>query len=77
MGIITCYHIIHAQGLTEMLKLGFAEGMDEQHYWDLVDNTYIDEVTPTLSCSSVLSLLAPALTQLGLRSPYGRPSIHL
>jgi hypothetical protein len=81
MGIASCYHVIHAQGLTEMLKLGSAEGMDEQHYWDLVDNTYIDEVGPSLShipfCYFSSLLLASDLTHLGLRIPSSRPNLHL
>lgn len=51
MNILTCYHTIHANGLTEMLKSGPVDGMEEQYYWDFVDNTYIDEVIRT--CPSI------------------------
>jgi hypothetical protein len=73
MAMTACYHIIHADGLTEMLKGGSAEGMDEKDYWNLVDSTYIDEVRSLL----FLSLVAQTLSLFGVltycRSPQPSP----
>jgi hypothetical protein len=47
LGIDTMYHAIHAFGLAELLKSGAVANVDDEHYWNLIDNTYIDDV----SCS--------------------------
>lgn len=39
------YHAIHAFGLAELLKAGHIEYVDDKHYWNLIDNTYIDDVS--------------------------------
>lgn len=39
------YHAIHAFGLAELLKTGVVAKVDDDHYWNLVDNTYIDDVS--------------------------------
>ena len=39
------YHAIHAFGLAELLKAGGVANVDDEHYWDLIDNTYIDDVS--------------------------------
>jgi hypothetical protein len=39
------YHAIHAFGLAELLRSGSVSGIDDKHFWDLVDNTYIDDVS--------------------------------
>jgi hypothetical protein len=44
MGIDSMYHAIHAYGLAELLRSGAVSGVDDEHYWNLVDNTYIDDV---------------------------------
>ncbi|KAF2848463.1 hypothetical protein T440DRAFT_491129 [Plenodomus tracheiphilus IPT5] len=44
MGIDTMYHAIHAFGLAELLKSGHVSGVDDEHFWNLIDNTYIDDV---------------------------------
>jgi hypothetical protein len=44
MGIDTMYHAIHAFGLAELLKSGAVANVDDEHYWNLIDNTYIDDV---------------------------------
>jgi hypothetical protein len=49
LGIDTMYHAIHAFGLAELLKSGAVANVDDEHYWNLIDNTYIDDV----SCSDV------------------------
>lgn len=50
MGIDTMYHAIHAFGLAELLKSGSVDDVDDEHYWNLIDNTYIDDVgTSSLS----------------------------
>jgi hypothetical protein len=39
------YHAIHAFGLAELLKNGVVANVDDEHYWNLIDNTYIDDVS--------------------------------
>lgn len=38
-------HVIHGAALAEILKLGPVAGLDEEHYWGFLDNTYIDDVS--------------------------------
>ena len=45
MGLDTMYHAIHAFGLAELLRSGLVSDVDEDHFWDLIDNTYIDDVS--------------------------------
>jgi hypothetical protein len=45
LGIDTMYHAIHAFGLAELLKAGAVANTDDRHYWNLIDNTYIDDVS--------------------------------
>jgi hypothetical protein len=40
----TMYHAIHAFGLAEILKTGIVAGVDDEYFWSLIDNTYIDDV---------------------------------
>jgi hypothetical protein len=45
LGIDTMYHAIHAFGLAELLKSGTSiANVDDEHFWNLIDNTYIDDV---------------------------------
>ena len=46
------YHAIHAFGLAELLKNGNTANIDDEHYWNLVDNAYIDDVTTLKEFSS-------------------------
>jgi hypothetical protein len=39
------YHAIHAYGLAELLKAGVVSDVDDEHFWNLIDNTYIDDVS--------------------------------
>jgi hypothetical protein len=39
------YHAIHAFGLAELLKSGTIANVDDEHFWNLIDNTYIDDVS--------------------------------
>lgn len=48
MGIKNLFHAIHAAGLAEILKLGSVAGFDEDHYWNLVENSYPDDVTEAM-----------------------------
>ncbi|RMZ68480.1 Structure-specific endonuclease subunit SLX4 [Pyrenophora seminiperda CCB06] len=48
MGIDTMYHAIHAHGLTSLLKSGLVSNTDSSHFWDLIDNTYIDDVNEAM-----------------------------
>lgn len=45
LGVDTMYHAIHAFGLAELLKGGGIANVDDEHYWNLIDNTYIDDVS--------------------------------
>ena len=45
MGIDTMYHAIHAFGLAELMKSGTVLDVDDEHYWNLIDNTYVDDVS--------------------------------
>ena len=47
MGIETMYHAIHAFGLAQLLKSGAVSNVDYEHYWSLIDNTYVDDVCTT------------------------------
>ncbi|KAH7377403.1 hypothetical protein BKA66DRAFT_422314 [Pyrenochaeta sp. MPI-SDFR-AT-0127] len=48
MGIDTMYHAIHAFGLAELLKSGVVSNVDDEHFWNLIDNTYIDDVNEAM-----------------------------
>lgn len=48
MGLDTMYHAIHAFGLAELLRSGSVSDVDDEHFWDLIDNTYIDDVSVAL-----------------------------
>lgn len=45
LGLDSMYHAIHAFGLAELLKSGVITNVDDEHYWNLIDNTYIDDVS--------------------------------
>jgi hypothetical protein len=51
------YHAIHAFGLAELLRSGSVADVDEDHFWDLIDNTYVDDVSvmPSLEFSADLN----------------------
>ncbi|KAF2649075.1 hypothetical protein K491DRAFT_783599 [Lophiostoma macrostomum CBS 122681] len=44
----TYAYLTHCIALSNLLRSGSASGLDEEHYWSLVDNTYSDEVTDAL-----------------------------
>ncbi|KAF2708132.1 hypothetical protein K504DRAFT_503327 [Pleomassaria siparia CBS 279.74] len=48
VGMASCYRVIHINGLNDILRLGSAEVVDEQHFWDLVDDAYAEEVGEAL-----------------------------
>ncbi|UPX12008.1 uncharacterized protein EKO05_0002586 [Ascochyta rabiei] len=48
LGVDTMYHAIHAFGLAELLKTGGVSNVDDEHYWNLIDNTYIDDVNEAM-----------------------------
>ncbi|KAL5117142.1 hypothetical protein ACEQ8H_004967 [Pleosporales sp. CAS-2024a] len=48
LGIDTMHHAIHAFGLTELLKNGQVSKADDEHFWNLIDNTYIDDVNEAM-----------------------------
>jgi len=45
MGLKTLYHIIHAVAVIEILRHGPVAGIDVDHYWNLIDQTYVDDVS--------------------------------
>ncbi|KAH5170353.1 hypothetical protein HBI25_006070 [Parastagonospora nodorum] len=48
LGLDSMYHAIHAFGLAELLKSGVIASVDDEHYWNLIDNTYIDDVNEAM-----------------------------
>lgn len=44
------YHAIHAFGIAELLKIGEVANVDDGHYWNLIDNTYVDDVSASPWC---------------------------
>lgn len=50
LGVDTMYHAIHAFGLAEILKGGGIANVDDEHCWNLIDNTYIDDVSASGRC---------------------------
>lgn len=62
MGIDTMYYAIHAFGLAELLKSGAVSNVDDEHYWDLIDNTYVDDVRNAFTVV-VIKLLMHGLGQ--------------
>ncbi|CAA9961193.1 Structure-specific endonuclease protein [Pyrenophora teres f. maculata] len=48
VGIDTMYHAIHAFGLAQLLKSGTVSDVDDEHFWNLIDNTYIDDVNEAM-----------------------------
>lgn len=66
------YHAIHAFGLAELLKNGVVSNVDDEHYWNLIDNTYIDDVRmpPYVLSHMLINLQGP-------RGHDGRPAFLL
>ncbi|KAF2822519.1 hypothetical protein CC86DRAFT_357432 [Ophiobolus disseminans] len=49
LGIDSMMHAIHAFGLAELLKTGATvANVDDEHFWNLIDNTYIDDVNEAM-----------------------------
>jgi hypothetical protein len=48
IGISSMYHAIHAFGLAEWLKSGTVANVDDEHFWSLLDNTYVDDASVTI-----------------------------
>ncbi|KAJ4985199.1 negative acting factor [Stagonosporopsis vannaccii] len=44
LGVENLHYAIHTLGLMDLLKLGTPSDADE-HFWDILDNTYIDDIT--------------------------------
>ena len=45
LGLCTLYYAIHAFGIAELLRSGVVAEVDDDHYWNLIDNTYVDDVS--------------------------------
>ncbi|KAI4660114.1 uncharacterized protein J4E79_005918 [Alternaria viburni] len=43
LGLDTMYYAIHAFGIAELLRSGAVAEVDDDHFWNLIDNTYIDD----------------------------------
>ncbi len=39
------HYAVHRLGLIDLLKSGLVSGADEEQFWDIMDNTYIDDVS--------------------------------
>lgn len=39
------HYAIHSMGLLDLLKSGVILGVDEENFWNIIDNTYIDDVS--------------------------------
>ncbi|KAJ4299967.1 hypothetical protein N0V90_005215 [Kalmusia sp. IMI 367209] len=76
MGIKNLYHAIHSAGLSDILQAGPVTGLDDDHYWSFLDNTYIDDVSEAMVASRTsvydhelyLSMTCPAAI------PYDAPA---
>ncbi|KAI4688215.1 uncharacterized protein J4E84_005145 [Alternaria hordeiaustralica] len=44
LGLDTMYYAIHAFGIAELLRSGAVAEVDDDHFWNLIDNTYVDDV---------------------------------
>ena len=48
------HYAIHALGLLDLLKSGIITGVDEEHFWNVIDSTYIDDVkSPMMNTMNV------------------------
>ncbi|KAI4615212.1 hypothetical protein J4E83_006938 [Alternaria metachromatica] len=45
LGLDTMYYAIHAFGIAELLRSGAVAEVDDDHFWNLIDNTYVDDVS--------------------------------
>ena len=45
LGLDTMYYAIHAFGMAELLRSGAVAEVDDDHFWNLIDNTYVDDVS--------------------------------
>ncbi|KAI4617054.1 uncharacterized protein J4E87_008567 [Alternaria ethzedia] len=43
LGLDTMYYAIHAFGIAELLRSGAVAEVDDDHFWNLIDNTYVDD----------------------------------
>lgn len=49
LGLDTLYYAIHAFGIAELLRSGVVAEVDDDHFWNLIDNTYVDDVSTVRS----------------------------
>jgi hypothetical protein len=38
-------YAVHALGLLNLLKSGIVSGVDQEHFWNVVESTYVDDVS--------------------------------
>jgi hypothetical protein len=67
------YHAIHAFGLAELLKSGVVANVDDEHFWNLIDNTYIDDVSDSAYYTSGVNAY---LVQVNEAMLAGRNSVY-
>ncbi|KAJ4381462.1 hypothetical protein N0V86_002821 [Didymella sp. IMI 355093] len=49
LGVTNLHYAIHTLGLMDLLRSGVVPGADEENFWNILDNTYVDDVTMAMS----------------------------
>jgi hypothetical protein len=66
------HYAIHALGLLDLLKSGIITGVDEEHFWNVIDSTYIDDVSsPIMNNMNITNN-----SQITIAVTAGRPSVY-
>ncbi|KAF3006888.1 hypothetical protein E8E13_011069 [Curvularia kusanoi] len=45
IGVDQMGYAVHALGLLNLLKSGIVSGVDQEHFWNVVESTYVDDIT--------------------------------
>jgi hypothetical protein len=48
LGVTNLHYAIHTLGLMDLLRSGVVPGADEENFWNILDNTYVDDVSADL-----------------------------
>ncbi|KAI4676359.1 uncharacterized protein J4E88_007274 [Alternaria novae-zelandiae] len=68
LGLDTMYYAIHAFGIAELLRSGAVAEVDDDHFWNLIDNTYVDDRASMavmhvfIQCPYAVALIREALS---------------
>jgi hypothetical protein len=66
------HYAIHALGLLALLESGIITGVDEEHFWNVIDSTYIDDASsPMMNNMNVTNN-----SQITIAVTAGRPSVY-